>query len=41
MLMKFNIIETLEELSKVVECLKKDFEIKDRSKTKFYFDLQV
>ena len=34
-----NVILTLKELSKVVECLKKEFEMKDLNKTKFCLDL--
>nr|KYP55779.1 Retrovirus-related Pol polyprotein from transposon TNT 1-94 [Cajanus cajan] len=36
-----NIIGTLEELSKVIDCLKKEFEIKDLGRTKFCLGLQV
>ncbi|GLT35869.1 hypothetical protein SLA2020_102850 [Shorea laevis] len=36
-----NIIGTLGELEKVVECLKKEFEIKDLGVTKFCLDLQI
>ena len=36
-----NLIETLEELSKIVEYLKKEFEVQDLSKTKFCLDLEL
>ncbi|KAL0551256.1 hypothetical protein IC582_010342 [Cucumis melo] len=36
-----NIIETSEELSKAIEHLKKEFEMKDLGKTKFCLDLQI
>ncbi|KAL4016718.1 hypothetical protein IC575_024375 [Cucumis melo] len=36
-----NIIGTLEELSKAIEYLKKEFEMKDFGKTKFCLDLQI
>ena len=36
-----NIIETPKELSKFVECLKKEFEMKDLGKTKFCLGLQI
>ncbi|XP_019225873.1 PREDICTED: uncharacterized protein LOC109207415 [Nicotiana attenuata] len=36
-----NIIGTCKELSKVVECLKKEFEMKDLGKTKFCLSLQI
>ncbi|GJS30351.1 uncharacterized protein Tco_0490971 [Tanacetum coccineum] len=36
-----NIIETLGELPKAMECLKKEFEMKDLGKTKFYLGLQI
>ena len=36
-----NIIGTLEELSKAVEYLKREFEMKDLGKIKFCLDLQI
>ena len=36
-----NIIEILEELSKTIKYLKKEFEMKDLSKTKFCLGLQI
>nr|KYP45741.1 Retrovirus-related Pol polyprotein from transposon TNT 1-94 [Cajanus cajan] len=36
-----NIIETPEELSKAIDCLKKEFEMKDLGRTKFCLGLQV
>ena len=36
-----NIIETPEELNKTVSYLKKEFEMKDLRKTKFYLGLQI
>ena len=36
-----NIIGTRKELLEVVECLKKEFEMKDLGKTKFYLGLQI
>ncbi|KAL0546825.1 hypothetical protein IC582_016743 [Cucumis melo] len=36
-----NIIGTPKELSKTIEYLKKEFEMKDLGKTKFYLDLQI
>ncbi|KAL0548866.1 hypothetical protein IC582_013343 [Cucumis melo] len=36
-----NIIGTPEELSKAIEYLKKEFEMKDLGKTKFFLDLQI
>ena len=36
-----NIIETPEELPKVIDCLKKEFELKDLRKTKFCLGLQI
>nr|KYP73913.1 Retrovirus-related Pol polyprotein from transposon TNT 1-94 [Cajanus cajan] len=36
-----NIIETLGELSKAIDCLKKEFEMKDLGRTKFCLGLQV
>ncbi|KAG8503149.1 hypothetical protein CXB51_000953 [Gossypium anomalum] len=36
-----NIIGTLEEIQKTVECLKKEFEIKDLGRTKFCLGLQI
>jgi len=35
-----NIIGTLEELPKVIDCLKKEFEMKDLKRTKFCLGLQ-
>ena len=36
-----NIIETHEEIPKIVNYLKKEFKMKDLGKTKFYLDLQI
>jgi hypothetical protein len=36
-----NIIETPEEFSKAVNCLKKEFELKNLGKTKFCLELQI
>lgn len=36
-----NIIGTLEELPKVINCLKKEFEMKDLGKTKLCLGLQI
>ncbi|XP_070056860.1 uncharacterized mitochondrial protein AtMg00810-like [Nicotiana tomentosiformis] len=36
-----NIIDTSKELPKVVECLKKEFEMKDLGKTKFCLGLKI
>ena len=36
-----NIIETRKELLQAVECLKKEFEMKDLGKTKIYLALQI
>ena len=36
-----NIIETFEEFSKTMEYLKKEFEMKDLEKTRFYLGLQI
>ena len=36
-----NIIDTPNEISKVVECLTKEFEMKDLGTTKFYLGLQI
>ncbi|KAG8496930.1 hypothetical protein CXB51_008145 [Gossypium anomalum] len=36
-----NIIGTPEEIQKIVECLKKEFEMKDLGRTKFYLGLQI
>jgi len=36
-----NIIGTLEKLSKVLKCLKNEFEMKDLAKTKFCLGLQI
>ena len=36
-----NIIGTLKELPKVINCLKQEFELKDLGRTKFYLGLQI
>ena len=36
-----NIIETPEELDEAINCLKKEFEMKDLRKTKFCLELQI
>jgi hypothetical protein len=36
-----NIIETHEEIPKIVNYLKKEFKMKDLGKTKFYLGLQI
>ena len=36
-----NIVETPNELTKAIDCLKKEFEMKDLGRTKFYLGLQI
>ena len=36
-----NLVGTLEELTKIANCLKNEFEMKDLGKTKFWLGLQI